>query len=224
MLLLAADPVQCKLPRAPVIEVIPKTTPTAFDYSKTIADLKSIKTDTISPYGQHVEHLVYGLHDGEMSIGYNIEFGGMEYPDLNLACLYFNKITVTLELNPVIYVVKEFKPGTCAHNAVLEHEKKHVTTDRKIANKYAREIGVALQAAVNKAGAVGPYYIEEIAAVRDRMAAHIASTVKAVEFNMVEEQTRAQQAVDSMEEYESVAEKIHKVCGFKADNYRDRKK
>jgi hypothetical protein len=215
LLVFAADPVQCTVPKAPLIEVVPKTAPTSYDFSKTIADLQTIKADTISPYGQHTEQLVYGLHKGKMSLGYNIEFGGMEYPHLNLACLYFNKVTVSLELNPVIYVVKEFRPGTCEHKAVLEHEKKHVATDRQIANKYAREIGVAVQNAVNRAGAIGPYYLEEIPVIRQRMAQTIAGTISAMELNLTEEQNRAQQAVDNREEYDSVSKKVHEVCRYK---------
>ncbi len=212
---LAAQPVQCRVPKAPEIEVIPKTAPTAYDFSKSIEELREIKTDTISPYGQHVEQLVYGLHRGQMSIGYNIEFGGIEYTGLGLSCLYFSKVNVTLELNPVIYVVEELKPGTCAHRAVLQHEKKHVKTDRRVANKYAREIGLAVQRAVNSAGAVGPYRREDIPRVRNRMAEHISSTIKSLEFSMHEEQMRLQQSVDSMGEYDEVARQVREVCGYK---------
>ncbi len=220
LFLLAANPVECRVPKAPLVEVIPKTAPTAYDYTKSVADLQRMKSDTISPYGRHEEQLVYGLHRGKMSIGYSIEFGGVGYPDYDLACLYFNKVTVTLELNPVIYVAKEFRPGTCAHKAVLDHEKKHVATDRRIANKYARVIGLSVQKAVNESGAIGPYYTEEIPVIREKMSRHIGKNVESVEFLMLEEQNRMQQEVDSMEEYDSVSEEIHGRCGVKPERYR----
>jgi hypothetical protein len=218
LLTLAANPVQCQVPRAPIIEVVPKAAPTAYDFTRSILDLQKIRSDTISPYGNHKEQLIFGLHRGKMELGYNIKFGGMEYPRLGLTCLYFDKIKITISLNPVIYVVNEFPSGSCEHNTVLEHERKHVATDRRIVNKYAREIGVEVQKAVNRAGALGPYRTSEIVSVRKRMSNHIRSAIKSMELNLYEEQTRAQQAVDSREEYDSISNKIHNVCGYEMDN------
>lgn len=214
LMMTVADPVKCRLPKAPQIEIVPKTSPVQYDFTKTVAELQGAGSDTISPYGRHVEPIVFGLHQGAMQVGYQVQFAGEVFNSLGLGCLFFDKVVVTIELNPVIYVAKELKPKTCAHNAVLEHERKHVKTDRLIANKYAREIGVAVQEAVNRAGAVGPYPISDLESIRQRMAEHIGSTVESMKLNLLEEQFRMQQAVDSKEEYESVSYKIHHTCGF----------
>jgi hypothetical protein len=209
-----AAQIECHVPQAPQIDVVPKTAPTAYDYSKTTAELTEIKTSTVSPYGGHSEQLTFGLHEGHMKLSYQAGIGGMTYPDLDLACLHYSNVKITLELNPVIYVVREMRPGTCAHKAVLEHEKKHVRVDRDIANKYAREIGLAVQKAVNDIGAVGPFNIHEMENRQKMMQDHISSTISALQLKLFLEQSRRQQDVDSLEEYERVGTHIRDTCKF----------
>lgn len=214
LLTLASTSVQCTLPKAPEIEVVPKTAPTAYDYTRNLQDLSEIKASTVSPYGGHTEQIVFGLHEGTMNLSYETRMGGTVWEEYGLGCLYYDKIKVTLELNPVIYVVRELKPGSCPHRAVLVHEKKHVKVDRSIANKYAREIGLALQRAVDSVGVIGPFHLAEMEARQAQLGEHIRTVVGGIKHRMVEEQLAAQQAVDSLEEYESISHEISDVCKF----------
>ncbi len=222
LLTLAANPMTCTVPKAPVVAIKPIVGRTRMIDSKSIAELGQHKSDTISPYGKHVEQLVFGLHEGSLGLASSTKLGYRINEWLELSCLYYDSVTIEIRLNPVIYVVREFRPGSCAYNAVLAHEKKHTAVDRAIVGKYAPLIGREVQKAVNAAGALGPYPIADMKSVQDRMTRHIQNAVSSLELQMTEEQARRQQDVDSLEEYQSVSTYIHDVC--KVDSGAFRKK
>lgn len=214
LLTLAADPISCTVPRAPVVTILPTTDPVRYDNANSIEALSHMKTNTISPYGKHVEQLMFGLHSGQIRISAKTRLGTQVYGDGPgaLGCMYYDSIEIRINLSPVIYIVKEFPPGSCAYEAVAEHEKKHARVDRWIANKYAKRIGAAVQDAVNEAGALGPWPKSDMKTVQNRMIGYVRSTVESLELLMTEEQARLQQKVDSMAEYENVSSVLHKTC------------
>ncbi len=212
---LAADPVRCTVPRAPTITILPTTDPVRYDNSLSLADLARMKTDTISPYGHHVEQLMFGMHSGRVTISAKTRVSWRSYtsPSESVGCLSYDSIEIRINLSPVIFIAKELPPGSCAHKTVLEHEKKHARVDRWIANKYAQRIGQDVRAAVNEAGAMGPYPESRMKAVQAQMVDHVRSTVNSIELLMSEEQARLQQQVDSMGEYNRVSKTVHETCG-----------
>lgn len=212
LLALTANPVTCTVPKAPVITVRPVTDrPRRID-SRSIAQLGRQKADTISPYGRNVEQMIFGLHVGSLKLSASTQIGYRVYELLEVSCLYYNAVNIEIRLSPAIYVVKEFKPGSCAHDAVLAHEKKHAAVDREIVNKYAPRIGAEVQKAINAAGALGPYPLADMKPASDRMIRHVQTAIALLELQMTEEQARRQQAVDSLEEYERVSRHIREVC------------
>jgi hypothetical protein len=214
LLSFAAGPVECTMPKAPEIEAVPRTSPTHYDYTKGLEYLNTVQVDTVSPYGNHAGQLAFGLHEGTLGLKYETKIGGVTYPELGLSCLYYDKIKLTIELDPVIYVAREFRKGSCPHRAILAHEEKHVRVDRMIANQYVREIGIALQDAINDVGALGPFRTGDTEAHQKRMSEHIRSVVDSLRHKMIADQKRRQQGVDSKEEYDSVSRKIREGCGY----------
>lgn len=212
LLTLAANPITCTVPKAPVVTVKPVVNRTRMVESQSITELGQHKADTISPYGKHVEQLVFGLHEGSLGLASATKIGYRISEWLELSCLYYDSVKVEIRLNPVIYVVREFRPGSCAYNAVLAHEKKHAAVDRAIVQKYAPLIGKEVQKAVNAAGALGPYPIADMKSVQDRMLRHIETAVSSLELQMTEDQARRQQDVDSLEEYQYVSTYIRDIC------------
>ncbi len=212
---LAADPVRCTVPRAPTVTILPTTDPVRYDNSLTLSDMARLKTDTISPYGRHVEQVTFGMHSGRVTISAKTRVNWRSYtgPSESVGCLSYDSIEIRINLSPVIFIASELPPGSCAHKAVLEHEKKHARVDRWIANKYAQRIGQDVRAAVNEAGAMGPYPASRMKAVQAQMIDHVRSTVKSIELLMSEEQARLQQQVDSMGEYTRVSKIVHETCG-----------
>lgn len=146
---------------------------------------------------------------GEIRVEHQIGFVQERYEQMNKACLHYDSLSVTMVINPTIYIAREHKPGTCRYKAILEHEKKHVEADRIVVNKYAKRIGDALRFALGKYGSsFGPFEAGQVEAVQTRLQDYIGDIVKEEVARMNEERITRQQAIDSLEEYE----RVRKMC------------
>ncbi len=203
--LAAAPAVQCSVPKAPVIEIKPTTKKVEFVLSKTSEQLEALKSDTVSPYAPGTDTATGGLRQDTPEIKMEIKWGTMHYTARDVVCLWYDKINVTITLNPKIYIASdgEFRNEKC-HAAIKEHELKHVAVDREVVNRYALRLGKAIQEAVNEAGAMGPYNMHEFDAAQGRLVAHIESVMEAQELHLHTEMAKRQAQVDTIEEYERV--------------------
>ena len=202
----AAD-VRCTVPKAPLIQVLPKTANIRYDHSMTTAQLTAMGSNTVNPYASNLDATTGGLRSDSAKISSNIKMGTQTYPALQVGCIWYDSIEVNIALNPVIYIAKEYQQEPCK-SAITEHEVKHVTVDREVMNKYAAEIGRAIQSSVNQAGALGPFNVQEMHQHQDRLIKHIQSAIDSQQL-MLEKEMRTRQAqVDSLEEYERVS----KIC------------
>ena len=208
LLYMAADVVKCNVPDAPEIYVKPQAYATQYNHRYSVEDLTNRGTDTISPYPRHAITKTGGITESEIEFRTNMQFQYQSYPTLGVGCIYFDRIDVTIQLDPTIYIAKDFAKHTCDYKEVLTHEKKHVTVDKEVLNKYARKIGEALRLSVNNAPGRGPYPIGRLEEIQTDMQAYIASVIKTQQSLMEEERFRRQQDVDSLEEYE----RIRRAC------------
>ena len=220
---LAYARIVCTLPQPPTIEVIPKTAPIQYEFTKSVTDLLDIQTNTVSPYGTHKEQMMLGLHEGQIHIQMKTTLKGTEYKKHNMGCLYFDHVSLTIALNPKIYVIREFPPRSCAHKVVLDHEYKHVEVDRRIVNIYAQRIGDALAQTVNHIGAVGPFPLQDLPAIQESMVKDLHAQLQSWEKDMVADQLRNQQAVDSLEEYERIGRALREDCRYDIEGRLGRK-
>ena len=202
----AAD-VRCSVPKAPVIQVLPRTADIRYDYTQTTAQLSARGSNTVNPYAANVDTTTGGLRADAAKISSNIKMGTQTYPTLNVGCIWYDSIIVNISLAPVIYIAKEYQQEPCK-SAITAHEVRHVSVDRDVMNKYAVEIGRSIQGAVNQAGAFGPFNAQEMSQHQDRLIRHIQSAIDSQQL-MLEKEMRARQAeVDSAEEYKRVS----KIC------------
>ena len=199
-----ALPVQCRITKAPIINIRPVTKKIDYDLSKTSAQLNQLQSNTISPYGLGVDQTTGGLRHDQPTIKTTMTFNVITNQQSQFTCLSYNTINVDIKLKPKIYIAKEFNEGRCARE-VVEHERKHVYVDRKIMNKYTKLMGKAVQKAVNDAGVIGPFASNRTENFQDKMAANIKSALSSVELSMQNEMNREQQQIDSLEEYERVS-------------------
>lgn len=202
---LASADVKCQLRQSPRIDISASDSTVRYDLTKSQKQLDQLENDTVSPYGANIQTHVGGLMSGEVSISQNIRIMQESYPTLNLGCLYVDSIKVNLHIKPVIYIAREFPKGSCMHNAVMEHEKKHIAVDRKIVNKYTQMIVRGLDAAFKKVGyAQGPFSSGELKKKQKAMQDFTHKIVQEYGRQMTDERKRLQQSVDSLEEYERV--------------------
>lgn len=141
--LIASSPA-CAITQAPIININQQTKPIQYDHSKSSAELTAMKSDTISPYGLNVDTATGGLRHDRPQMLARVETNNLYNKETQNFCMSYSTITIGILLQPKIYIAKEFNNGECG-KMVLEHEKKHVTTDRWVMNKYTALIGGRLQ-------------------------------------------------------------------------------
>lgn len=202
----AAD-VRCTVPKAPVIRVLPKTTNIRYDFTRTTKDLTTQGSNTVNPYAPNLDTATGGLRSDTVEMKSGIQMGTMAYESLGVGCLWYDSVTVNINLNPIIYIAKEYQQEPCKA-AIMGHEVKHVTVDREVMNKYAVEIGKAVQSAVNQAGALGPFNLSEMPDHQKRLISHVRSAIDGQELLLEKEMRQRQAKIDSLEEYERVS----KIC------------
>lgn len=202
-----ASPFKCVMNQAPTINISPQTKEIQYDLNKTSLELGQLQSSTISPYGLNTDQTTGGLRHDQPLIITLMKFNVAEDPNTQTVCMSYNSIDVDIQLQPKIFIAKEFNRGRCALE-VIEHEKKHVAVDREVINKYSKLMGKALQKAVNDAGVVGPFHSSFSEEMQKMMRNHIDNTLSSIQLYMTNEMNNRQQQVDSLEEYE----RISKYC------------
>lgn len=206
LLQLAAAGVKCSQAPAPRIRAKPEAAVVQYDYSQSHAELGTLDIDTVSPYGADHPAKVGGLMSGEISVQTRMEVMQDRFPVRGAGCVHVSKIDVTLHIRPTIYIAREFPRGTCRHEAIIAHEKKHVQTDMMVAQKYAGIIEARLSAQLKKNGySFGPYPLEKIPAVQKSLQESLIAAVNEQVEVMTQERMGLQQGIDSLAEYDRVA-------------------
>jgi hypothetical protein len=209
----ATPPIQCVVPRAPVITVNPTTTEIQYDFSKNGEEIAALgQTDTISPYSMKVDKVSLGLRVDKPEFKYHIELGRDYYEEKDAVCLWYEQIEINIELKPYIYISHDTVEGTCREE-VVAHEEKHVEVDRRVINDYSRKVGQAVAEAVNKAGAMGPVRMQRLESTQELMFDHIEAVVKSHDLELQREMRKQQALVDTLEEYE----RVNNICNKSFD-------
>ena len=205
LILAGASPKICQIPKPAEISVVPTSKPLIIDTERTLAEIGNQNIDTINPYGyNHTTH-TNGFMEGGISMRSTVSLDYKQAPQRNAFCLWYDKITIDIEIDPKIVIAKEVAADKCMYNAVLTHEKKHVNVDRKIANKYARAMGKIVFDGLKQRGFIaGPIPPENTQEISDRMKKTVSQLIQLEYKKMEIERAEAQQAVDSLQEYEFV--------------------
>lgn len=203
--MLASSSLTCTLPEPPEITVRPVSNAIVYNYSRSAADLTRVRGDAATPYAPGTDAVSGGLREDSPVITTKMNWGVQSYPQLKQGCMWYDTIDVEIKLSPRIFIAREFNQGVC-RDAILEHEKHHVDVDRKVMNKYAIQIGKAIQAAVNKSGVSGPFNTADMEKVKQQSTRRIEAVIEAQEALLLKEMAVLQGQVDSLEEYKRISE------------------
>ncbi|HUH85081.1 MAG TPA: hypothetical protein VLX85_10755 [Stellaceae bacterium] len=124
------------------------------------------------------------------------------------ACRWIEKVVVKLSMPfRMIYIVRERRPGTCAYETVLGHEREHQAIDDAVVEEYRPRLRSAAMDAIRSLPAAvlrasGPGAAEQLAAP---ISAALERTLDALK----REREARQKAVDSPEEYR----RVNAACG-----------
>jgi hypothetical protein len=194
----------CRADRAARIEIKTSTDQVLWDYNKSEKQLNSFDIDTVNPYGNNVITDVGGLMQGGIELKETMRFKTLTHNRLQQICYWYDKVVISLHIRPTIYIAKEFPRGTCKHNAIKQHELKHINIDREIVNKYASLIGAGVKKELDRQYLFGPHHVSQAKEVEAFMKARLERVLKYYSNMMDDERKRRQQLVDSLHEYERV--------------------
>ncbi len=149
------------------------------------------------------EHPI-GLYTANLQLSHQTQF--VFEPVGREVCVVLTQMALTLRFGDrKIYVLRDYPPGTCAHNAVLGHERKHQAVDEGIVQEYLPRLLRRLETALAQAKQTTSVPIGKHEEAMQRLDA-IASAAVAQGFQeMQAERNRREAAVDNREEYARVA-------------------
>lgn len=200
--------IQCQPKVTPKIRVRPTRAQIKYDFTKNKNDLKRFDIDTISPYDPKHKTHIGGLMSGNIQLTQQTEFMHEIYDHVGYGCVYIKNIDVQIHVDPTIYIAKEYDKGTCQHKEILDHELKHVREDQLLVNKYSKLVGDDLKASLKVGGySFGPYKAAEIHSVQKRLQEQLGALVIKRNDEMTVERQKRQQAIDSIDEYDSIAKR-----------------
>ena len=194
----------CRPDNPPEINIKPASEDIDYDFSLSIAEINKKKIDTENPYGDGVISRAGGLMSGGIRTKHRFRIATKTKRRDNLACAWFDTITVRMIIEPTIYVAREFDKGSCPRRAILDHEQKHIRVDRQVVNKYAKEIGHTLKDYVDKYNIYGPVRARRLKDLQARMADRLKRIITQVSRRMERERSQRQQAIDTRAEYKRV--------------------
>ncbi len=188
------------------INVVPKTMNIVYDYSQPLAAIQSGRMDTINPYGFHTMTVTQGFMQGMIKLTPSVKVLYKEIPQYGAACLWYDTIDITIEIDPKIVIAKEVYNDPCMGKAVIAHEMKHINADRRIVNKYAKSMGKKVYDALAERGfQASPVDIRNAKPMAERMQKFIFQTLELEYRKMDIERTETQQAIDSLNEYQRIS-------------------
>lgn len=198
----------CKADNAPRIEIKTSTDQVSWDFTQSEKQLNRFKIDTVNPYGKEVITDVGGLMQGGIELKESMRFKTLTHNGLNQICYWFDTIVVTLHIKPTIYIATEFPRGSCKHEAIREHELKHIAVDREIVNKYANMLGQAVRDEMMRQTVFGPYNVSQSGQAEAYIRGRLERLLKTYSRLMDDERRTRQQKVDSLSEYE----RVNRMC------------
>jgi len=207
---LCLNPAQAKItscPTKPVgkIDIVWGSDNIQYDFTKSQSQMDAMDNDTINPYGRDAKTHVGGLMKGGISVSSQVQVATLQYPRSRQICQWIDNMQVKILIDPKIYIARQHTPGSCKHNAILEHEMKHVFVDREVVKKYIPIMQRYLDQAVRKVGLVGPKRQQDARHYHNKINNYMQEQLKNVTDRMYQERGDRQQGVDTLEEYERVA-------------------
>jgi hypothetical protein len=197
-------PAWCSADQKPTVRVgLIATTPKS-DFSKSTVQLEKFQIDTINPYGAQIDTHVGGLTSGMIRVEQKMSIGGVKYGQQ--VCMWPDEVNITIRLDQKVYVAKDYAPGSCLHDAVWEHEHKHVRVDREIINKWRPIFERAVKTALDRTPVVGPLALRDEAMAQKALMKELGTAIKTITEKMENDRNRHQQAIDTREEYDRVAD------------------
>ena len=214
----SVDQIECNPEKPLFIDVVSAQDDVRYDFSKKTAELNRIGAGAYSPYGEgHSNIESRGLTVGEQSLSHNIKFYFEKHKDEGLACLQIEKVKVTMNYTPTVYVSTKFKKGTPIFNKILEHEKEHVKITQRVIDQYKSILEARLKNELKRGFSTGPFAIDNMEQERQGLEDRVKRITAKVDRAMHKEAQRQHNLFDdaelddSIEYNQGIARKLEEI-------------
>lgn len=199
-LFLAAFGVCNPAPVAPVTMVFNKSLPIE-NNTLPSAELGKFSISTVFSKSRKETFTVGGITVSDFSPQFLVTFSGVTDPITGKTCLAAEKVELSLNYNPIVYIASEYRPGTCRYREIMLHEVRHVNTDIITFNEYLPVIQADVQRAAATLRVMGPLAQYEILPARDKTVETLKSALGVSVEKVGQILHQRQQAIDTREEY-----------------------
>ncbi|GIL39433.1 hypothetical protein [Roseiterribacter gracilis] len=187
----------CPAPEAPIVDVTSEVSGVEI-VRRTPREMEGLY-DVAATMARRVHPV--GLTHGDTHLDSTYTF--LAVPTKNgQVCLWPKRIQVRVETASIVSVSKDVGRNTCEWHAVLEHEMRHVEADRMTAWRATFQIRDKMREA---AIGYGPFNRADMADAKLKLIATLEASLKVASDQMYAARDKAQDAVDSEEEYARVA-------------------
>jgi hypothetical protein len=209
LLILAAAPPPnlCVMEKPTEIEVLSSAQELIYDYSQDLSAIQEVEIDTLDPHNVNGVAVTQGYMQGGIRLVPSVEVSYKTYNQYGVSCIWYKKISITIELDPTIVIAKEVRDDACMGPAVMQHEHKHVAVDRAMVNKYSHVIGRRVNEELEKRGFIlGPVAGTEVKRIGEGMQQTVFDIVTREYEKMDAEREKLQRQVDTKAEYDRIAD------------------
>ncbi|HBR67837.1 MAG TPA: hypothetical protein DEA55_00480 [Rhodospirillaceae bacterium] len=195
---LQAFAIECLPEEAPVVKLRSAIADTKFVRSNSIRDLTKVHG---SP--QQKSKKVLGTGGGAMSIKANLRFRTATQG--RKSCVSLKEIKAEYVSYPEIHIASNFRKGSCAYNAVLEHEEKHIAILKEFHNEYSQKLKADMENLAMQINVTGPVAAKDVQKVQDEASADLYRWIDSFtrQASLILEQRQAK--IDTEEEYKKMS-------------------
>ncbi len=202
-----AHALSCMQTQPPQITLQRVEDPIQYDFDQNRASLNQIGAEILANSAGGATSHVGGLTNGTISSNMSTQLQTLTSPD-GAACIWVSEVVIKLQYHPIIYVSREFAPGSCHHAAVLEHEHKHVSVDRALITMFAPELQAAIQKVAQDKGRAGPIARAQLDGVSREIQKAVEDELNRMMDNLSTVRQARQAQIDTSSEYM----RVQKLC------------
>lgn len=149
-----------------------------------------------------------GLGGGE--IGFKTESRFEVLRQGERTCLRLKQVSVVFYARPAIHIASNFNRASCEYNAVMAHEKKHVSALLKFVREYSPKAHYEIAKILESTStAFGPLSASRIETAQQHIQSELSAKIQAYSDRVMPVLQQRQQEIDSPSEYARVAA----LCG-----------
>lgn len=198
---------RCPKFKTPKIYIKTVTAPPDINHRNDLGGIRRIAKSNKKDMSISNKETPVGLTEAAMSLDSSFRIRTSKSPRDPMTCAQITKLTVTYGFHETtIYMPTELKSYTCGYSVVLNHEKKHVATDKKFLRHAAPRIRRDLEKVVRKLGVIRS---GSSGGAQQRLSTQLDKEVSAIGNRYAKERRKWHEKVDTPQEYK----RISRSCG-----------